>query len=179
MAVSKNTLLAVLLLALNNNVAAFVPVTPRATQLSRQQAPLPVALDIDEVSAEDDSIPPEDYIVNVGDLESEDDEDGISDDGEPPSWYASAERIAALRLEHRRHEGDTGSPEYQIAGMTERINYLTSHLKLHPGFFDPTRPCRPGQQAPSSLELPLQTECGWLQGSHRVSWNPPQGSWTS
>ncbi|KAI2508925.1 ribosomal uS15-like protein [Fragilaria crotonensis] len=139
MAVSKNTLLAVLLLALNNNVAAFVPVTPRATQLSRQQAPLPVALDIDEVSAEDDSIPPEDYIVNVGDLESEDDEDGISDDGEPPSWYASAERIAALRLEHRRHEGDTGSPEYQIAGMTERINYLTSHLKLHPKDFSTRR----------------------------------------
>lgn len=34
MAVSKNTLLAVLLLALNNNVAAFVPVTPRVSVLS-------------------------------------------------------------------------------------------------------------------------------------------------
>ena len=32
---------------------------------------------------------------------------------------------------HRRHEGDTGSPEVQIALLTERINYLTGHLKFH------------------------------------------------
>ncbi len=29
------------------------------------------------------------------------------------------------------HEGDTGSPEVQIALLTERINYLTEHLKTH------------------------------------------------
>lgn len=29
------------------------------------------------------------------------------------------------------HEGDTGSPEVQIALLTERINHLTEHLKLH------------------------------------------------
>jgi small subunit ribosomal protein S15 len=29
------------------------------------------------------------------------------------------------------HENDTGSPEVQIAISTERINYLTEHLKLH------------------------------------------------
>lgn len=29
------------------------------------------------------------------------------------------------------HEGDTGSPEVQIAILTERINHLTEHLKLH------------------------------------------------
>ncbi len=28
-----------------------------------------------------------------------------------------------------RHEGDTGSPEVQIALLTERINHLTDHLK--------------------------------------------------
>ena len=32
---------------------------------------------------------------------------------------------------HKRHEGDTGSPEVQIALLTERINYLTDHLKSH------------------------------------------------
>ena len=32
---------------------------------------------------------------------------------------------------HKRHEGDTGSPEVQIALLTERINDLTEHLKLH------------------------------------------------
>ena len=31
----------------------------------------------------------------------------------------------------RVHEGDTGSPEVQIALLTERINYLTEHLKVH------------------------------------------------
>lgn len=29
------------------------------------------------------------------------------------------------------HEKDTGSPEVQIAIMTERINYLTEHFKVH------------------------------------------------
>ena len=29
------------------------------------------------------------------------------------------------------HEGDTGSPEVQIALLTDRINHLTEHLKLH------------------------------------------------
>lgn len=31
------------------------------------------------------------------------------------------------------HEGDTGSPEVQIALLTERINHLTEHLKTHKG----------------------------------------------
>ena len=30
-----------------------------------------------------------------------------------------------------RHEGDTGSPEIQIALLTKRINELTEHLKAH------------------------------------------------
>lgn len=32
---------------------------------------------------------------------------------------------------YRLHDGDTGSPEVQIAILTERINYLTEHLKVH------------------------------------------------
>lgn len=32
---------------------------------------------------------------------------------------------------HQLHEGDTGSPEVQIAILTERINHLTGHLKIH------------------------------------------------
>lgn len=31
----------------------------------------------------------------------------------------------------RVHEGDTGSPEVQVALLTERINSLTDHFKLH------------------------------------------------
>jgi len=30
------------------------------------------------------------------------------------------------------HEGDTGSPEVQVALLTKRINDLTGHLKIHP-----------------------------------------------
>lgn len=33
--------------------------------------------------------------------------------------------------DHRLHETDTGSPEVQIALLTERINHLTEHLKVH------------------------------------------------
>ncbi|HBJ2612363.1 TPA: 30S ribosomal protein S15 [Clostridium botulinum] len=36
-----------------------------------------------------------------------------------------------LMAKHARHEGDTGSPEVQIALLTERINHLNSHLKDH------------------------------------------------
>ena len=32
---------------------------------------------------------------------------------------------------YRIHENDTGSPEVQIAILTERINYLNEHLKMH------------------------------------------------
>ncbi len=32
---------------------------------------------------------------------------------------------------YQLHENDTGSPEVQIAILTERINYLTEHLKTH------------------------------------------------
>lgn len=82
----------------------------------------------------------DDYIVNVGDLETEDDQDaGIEDDGQPPAWMVSSQRIQELRLKHRRHETDTGSPEYQVAGMSERINYLTKHLQMHPKDFSTRR----------------------------------------
>ena len=33
--------------------------------------------------------------------------------------------------ENKRHDGDTGSPEVQIAILTKRINDLTEHLKEH------------------------------------------------
>jgi small subunit ribosomal protein S15 len=32
---------------------------------------------------------------------------------------------------YKRHDGDTGSPEVQIALLTERINHLTEHFKMH------------------------------------------------
>ena len=32
---------------------------------------------------------------------------------------------------YKTHDGDTGSPEVQVALLTERINYLTEHFKVH------------------------------------------------
>jgi small subunit ribosomal protein S15 len=32
---------------------------------------------------------------------------------------------------YKRHDSDTGSPEVQIAILTERINHLTEHFKIH------------------------------------------------
>ena len=34
--------------------------------------------------------------------------------------------------QHRTHQSDTGSPEVQIALLSERIDHLTDHLKDHP-----------------------------------------------
>ena len=41
------------------------------------------------------------------------------------------ERKAALIAEHGRQPGDTGSPEVQVAILTERIRNLTTHLEGH------------------------------------------------
>jgi small subunit ribosomal protein S15 len=41
------------------------------------------------------------------------------------------EQKQAIIAEYATHEGDTGSPEVQIALLTYRINHLTEHLKTH------------------------------------------------
>ena len=38
---------------------------------------------------------------------------------------------AGVMAPHRQHDTDTGSPQVQIAILTERINQLTEHLKTH------------------------------------------------
>ena len=38
---------------------------------------------------------------------------------------------AEIIAKYATHEGDTGSPEVQIALLTYRINHLTEHLKIH------------------------------------------------
>lgn len=42
-----------------------------------------------------------------------------------------AERKKALIETYRLHQADTGSPEVQVALLTERINELTEHFKVH------------------------------------------------
>lgn len=43
----------------------------------------------------------------------------------------TAEDKAKIVAEYATHEGDTGSPEVQVALLTARINYLTEHFKTH------------------------------------------------
>jgi small subunit ribosomal protein S15 len=42
-----------------------------------------------------------------------------------------AETKAKVIAEYQTKEGDTGSPEVQVALLTERITYLTEHFKVH------------------------------------------------
>lgn len=42
-----------------------------------------------------------------------------------------AEKKTKLIEEYKLHDSDTGSPEVQIALLTERIVYLTEHFKIH------------------------------------------------
>lgn len=43
----------------------------------------------------------------------------------------SIEAKKAIIDRYKQHEGDTGSPEVQIALLTKRINELTDHLRTH------------------------------------------------
>lgn len=43
----------------------------------------------------------------------------------------TAERKQEVIQEYATHDGDTGSPEVQVAILTERITNLTEHLKTH------------------------------------------------
>ena len=66
----------------------------------------------------------------------------------------TAERKQQLILENARHEGDTGSPEVQIAVLSERIKYLTEHLKEHKkDHHSQSRPAENGWSTSWSAEL--------------------------
>jgi small subunit ribosomal protein S15 len=41
------------------------------------------------------------------------------------------EKKTQIILDNAVHEGDTGSPEVQVAMLTARINHLTEHLRTH------------------------------------------------
>ncbi|MCC6225927.1 MAG: 30S ribosomal protein S15 [Microthrixaceae bacterium] len=45
----------------------------------------------------------------------------------PANLPAKGDTIA----KHRKHDADTGSPEVQVALLTDRINHLTEHFKTH------------------------------------------------
>lgn len=44
---------------------------------------------------------------------------------------AVVENKEEIIREHQTHEGDTGSPEVQVAVLTRRISHLTDHVRTH------------------------------------------------
>ena len=46
---------------------------------------------------------------------------------EPTNLPSKGDTIA----KHKRHDSDTGSPEVQIALLTDRIKHLTAHMQVH------------------------------------------------
>jgi small subunit ribosomal protein S15 len=55
----------------------------------------------------------------------------ISTEAERGAMASTKERNSEIMQQFRRKESDTGSPEVQIALMTERINQLTEHMRMH------------------------------------------------
>lgn len=142
MAFPKSTILAVIAAsACLMSADAFAPVAPSVSVASGARsisasAPAPQQL---MSTLEDVEEEVEDFIVNAGDLDdstaerADDDEDGTL------NRFFHEERLAELRTQYRLHDTDSGSPEYQVAGMTERISYLTKHLRAHPKDFSTRR----------------------------------------
>src|SRR5690606_10432361 len=56
---------------------------------------------------------------------------GAANRGEIDRMAISDARKAEISKEYATHEGDTGSPEVQMAVLTEDIRELTEHLKEH------------------------------------------------
>ena len=56
-------------------------------------------------------------------------------------------------LDNARSEGDTGSPEVQIALLTARINELTAHLATHKKDHQPQRFVDDGRSTPQHAQL--------------------------
>jgi len=50
---------------------------------------------------------------------------------EVPSVALSKDRKTEVIGSYKTHTADTGSPEVQVALLSERINYLTEHFKTH------------------------------------------------
>lgn len=82
-------------------------------------------------------------IVDVGEQGEEtavlDDNGEVVEPCAPPQYVLNAEAIAEARQKFKTHETDSGSPEFQIATLSTRISYLTTHLKANPKDHSSTR----------------------------------------
>ena len=80
----------------------------------------------------------------------------------------TAERKTELIKEYATAESDTGSPEVQVAILTERINNLTEHMKTHEGFPFPPWASGDGRAAPTPAGLCEEEKRGSLSEPDRA-----------
>ena len=73
---------------------------------------------------------------------------------------------------HQQHGTDTGSPDVQIALLTDRINELTEHLKTHPKDHQ-SRSFDVGRTSPPHARLRARPRCAALPRSHRKAGPAP------
>jgi small subunit ribosomal protein S15 len=64
--------------------------------------------------------------LQIGQASSEAKQEGFTE------RMLTKEQKGTIVVDYETHQGDTGSPEVQIALLTKRINDLTEHLKTHP-----------------------------------------------
>ena len=74
----------------------------------------------------------------------------------------------AIMKEYATHEGDTGSPEVQIAVLTRRINELTEHLKVHKKDHHSRRGLLKMVGHRRNLLAYLQKKASWAEGEHSL-----------
>ena len=60
---------------------------------------------------------------------------------ERAGWQSLQQRTQEFVQNNRQHETDTGSPEVQIALLSDRIDYLTEHFKTHSRITIPAAGC--------------------------------------
>ena len=73
------------------------------------------------------------------------------------------------------HAKDTGSPEVQIAILSERIGYLTEHFKTHAKDHHSRRGLDARRPAPAPVGLPQDEGRRTVQGAHREARHPEVG----
>ena len=142
MAFPKSTILAVIAAsACLLSAEAFAPVAPASVSGARSvlSAPQPQQQLMSTLGDVEEEV--EDFIVNAGDLDDGAAQVDIADDDSEGTLnrFFHDERLAEMRTQYRLHDTDSGSPEFQVAGMTERISYLTKHLRAHPKDFSTRR----------------------------------------
>jgi len=150
MSFSRSIIIAVIAAASNSvldvNAFGVLPFTsqsklssPLARHISerRRFSSLSVSVEAVDIVVEDQDEPePEDFIVAAGDLDSL---DAPFEEQEPSDRFLHQSRLNEARKNFRINDKDSGSPEVQVAGMTERISYLTGHLQSNPKDFSTRR----------------------------------------